>query len=1827
MAADSSERYALLNRLADEFAARYRNGERPALQDYVDRHPELADDIRELFPALVEMEQVKADRPADEPAALPPLERLGDYRLVREIGRGGMGVVYEAEQVSLGRRVALKVLPRQLLVDEPQKRRFEREARAAARLHHTNIVPVFGVGEHEGMPYYVMQLVQGLGLDAVLDELKRLPPDSPADGAARSLLTGQFPASDDGAAAAVTVEHTPASRGRQPPEEVAGSPPGANAPGSPNRTEPFSPSSSSLLGSGRTAGKKPFTYWQSVAQVGVQVADALDYAHKQGILHRDIKPSNLLLDTRGTVWVTDFGLAKAEGQPNLTHTGDVLGTLRYMPPEAFDGKADRRGDVYSLGLTLYELLALRPAFDETDQARLIRQVTTAGPTRLDRLNPAVPRDLVTVVHKAVEPEPARRYSSAAELAADLQRFIDDEPIRARRATLRERGWRWCRHNPALATLGIVAVLLLASVAVVATVAAFRIDAARDEAVQAGDKEAQQRQRAEFNAEESRQRLVRAQVAGGAGLLGQGDLHGALPYFAEALRLDQGDPAREEAHRLRLAAGVRRAPRLVALWNAGGATGQATFCPDGRRVVVANTPPRGLRFFRPGRGPGVLWTADVATGRRLITISLDSTLLDFALSPDGKYVATACQDGTAQVWDLDTGRRAGPALRHDGPVQSVAFASTGRRLVTAGDDRSARVWDTRTGKKIQVLKHLAAVSDAAFSPDGQRVATNCHGTVCIWDLAKETLVLGFQFEDRNWTDFELAFSADGRRLLTAGGSRVIRTCDADTGELGKQSPPTSVAGLALARLSADRKRVVSFGGGPTQVWDVDTARPITPPLPRFSQVPAAAFSPPGNLVATAGKNGVLHLWQATSGDLVAAPLRHGSAVLSIAFAPDGRRLVTRDLDGIVRVWDLAGSAAPLSAVAPMEYVRNTDFSPCARRLVHDLDLVRLWDTETGRLVASLPHSGQGMTTPFSPDGRRILTANLLGAARVWDAHTGRPVTDWLQLPGGVTHAAFSPDSRLFVTANRDRVALLLEAETGRQLAALPHAQAVRWASFSPDGRRVVTGTGDFTTYDDLLFPASDPKRSGEARVWEVATGKAITGPLHHAGAIQRAAFSPDGRYILTVAGGGAASRDHVQVWDVATGRPASEPFVHPQLVLDAVFSPDGRRLATGGADGIVRLCDVAPGQKVRALSGHSGTVWQVAFSGDGRQLLTASDDATARLWDVPSGQLLAVFPHARAVVRAGFRDDGAGVWTVCPDGTVRTWRLDRDRRPADDWATLAGVLDGGRVGPDGSASLSPPVLEKAWQALRQKYPQDFRTTPEEQSAWHRAAADEALAKKAWPAALLHLGQLVAINPASRPDRLARARLLAQLEQWDEAEAETTRAIERHPDVAAVWRARGSLRLARGQRDEAAADFQKAIDLQPASMPVALSEFWVAGTYSEKLEEACPPESQTDPSRPIPAMAGHEHALPRWRIEVANPSGFLDLGRCFDEAEHISAYALAYIYAKAEQDVVLLTGSDDSMRLWLNGEKLFEFPTGRTPVPDVDHIPARLRVGWNVVLVKVVNYTGRHGLYLRLSAEPAELTAAFLARRQPRQALAALGAQLALVQGKPGEAAVRFERALVRARLGQWQEAARDFARGLELDPSDHYNWYRAGAVCLQLGEKGGYRRHCQEMLRRFGAAAEPAIAERTAKLCLVQPTASGELVLPLRLADRAADRTERVAAYPWFLLIKGAAEVRAGRDGEALDWLAKAEERLEHPIFKAQALLYRAIALQHLRRTEEARRTFADAQKLFGRDPRPGSDRGDIWFDWIFCQVLRREAEALTTSPPPPAGPAAAGPPL
>ena len=314
---------------------------------------------------------------------------LGDFRLLRVVGRGGMGVVYEAVQVSLDRKVALKVLPNAAVLDARQLRRFQVEAQAAASLHHPHIVPVFATGSAEGIPYYAMQFIEGCDLARVLRELRQDgDTDSPR---ATHYLTSSFA-----------------------PDSI-----------------------------------RDRTFAVGAARIARQAALALEHAHFNDVLHRDIKPSNLLIDVTGHLWITDFGLARIRGNLDLTHTGDALGTPRYMSPEQAQATRiplDGRTDIYSIGATLYELLTLRPAFPGDDRLDILRRIIEEEPTTPRKIDPTIPVDLETIVLKAMAKAPADRYATAAELAADLERFLDNRPINARRTNLADRAAKWTRRH-------------------------------------------------------------------------------------------------------------------------------------------------------------------------------------------------------------------------------------------------------------------------------------------------------------------------------------------------------------------------------------------------------------------------------------------------------------------------------------------------------------------------------------------------------------------------------------------------------------------------------------------------------------------------------------------------------------------------------------------------------------------------------------------------------------------------------------------------------------------------------------------------------------------------------------------------------------------------------------------------------------------------------------------------------------------------------------------------------------------------------------------------------------------------------------------------------------------------------------------------------------------------------------------------------------------------------------------------------------------------------------------------------------------------------------
>jgi WD40 repeat protein/serine/threonine protein kinase len=1118
------------------------------------------------------------------PPRQEPLDRLGDFRILREVGRGGMGVVYEAEQVSLGRRVALKVLPARALLDARHKQRFEREARAAAKLHHTNIVPVFGVGEHDGQPYYVMQLIDGQGLDAVIETLRRGPAAGAPDGApaavAHTLLTGHF-AGAAPSPADVTVdlpgEALPPSG---PPSASAALPDSAVSPSS---------------------GARRSTYWRSVAGIGAQVAEALEYAHKQGVLHRDVKPSNLLLDARGTAWVTDFGLAKADDQPHLTHAGDLLGTLRYMPPEAFDGVTDARTDVYALGLTLYELLALRPAFDETERNKLIRQVTKEEPPRLDRVNPAVPRDLVTIVHKASDRDPARRYQTAGELAADLRRFLADEPIKARRTSSLERLGRWARRNPEIAVLGgvLTAVLVLATVASLLAAGHFNRAArseraARHEAEEAGD-EARRRGEAE------RWERYRSNIAAAAG----------------ALQLQNSGTAR---------AALDAAPPEHRNWEWQYLHSQL----DGASLVLPV--------------PGGKYRSHV-------------------LSPSGRQVAVCCADqNEVYLYDVATGKETAVLRGHSAPATSVAYRPDGKQVATASNDQTLRLWDPATGQQTALLRLEAAPPkldrnpDVAYNADGSRIASfpgsdAGAGSSRLWDATtgNEIAVLA------EWQDFgnRVAFSPDGRRVAVGSGEYVY-LCDVITGRrLATLGPHTKT--VWFVAFSPDGKRVASAtapGSNAIHLWDGESGKQVDVLRGHTNTVDAMIFSPDGSRLVSWGDypDNRARLWDAANGRSVASLDGHKNRILRVAFSPDGKRVVTASMDQTARLWDARTGQLLAVLGGHADGVRYVLFSPNGTRVVTASDdaTFRLWDTQTGELIGVLRgHDDRffNCAPVFTPDGSRLVSGSDDGTVRVWDISLVERNGILRGHEGYVYDIAFHPDGEQVASAAWDGTARLWDATTGRQTGLLKHeTRIINSVAYSRDGRRLATA-----------------ERVRGATLWDVASQKPARDSQFVAPGFwdNRASLNPAGT--LLAAG---SIEGPVRLWDVATGQEVARLEGHDKESKDAAFHPDGSLLATTGIDGTVRLWDVATRAPVEVLRGHTDIVWRAAFSADGQLLASASNDKTIRLWDAQTHELLKVVPVGSIVYSVEFSPDGTRLAAGCRDNTVRLFDVARRQEVAE-----------------------------------------------------------------------------------------------------------------------------------------------------------------------------------------------------------------------------------------------------------------------------------------------------------------------------------------------------------------------------------------------------------------------------------------------------------------------------------------------------------------------------------------------------------------------------------
>ncbi len=474
----------LLEQIVADFTKRLRRGQHPAIGDYQQQFPNLSDEIEELLSSVAMIEQLKGESdPTPNNRKLldrvSQLSQIGSYKIIREVGRGGMGVVFEAIHESLGRRVAIKVMPTPLVNGEKYVERFKREAQSAARLHHTNIVSVFGVGEKDGLHYYVMDFVDGQSLSEIVFGLNRRTGDTTRNGNDSTKMDARLGGSCQSDTASENNDFELALPRPSVAEDVASNPTGESgfAPRAQDPSAVYQRDAATLA----TLDAHDPKHFRWAARIGASVADALTYAHDQRILHRDIKPSNIMLDRKGIVWVTDFGLAKDNScDLNLTRTGDVIGTPQYLAPESLEGKYDQRSETYCLGLTLYELVTLRPAYAPGSPGEVIRAIATSSPVSPRKINPQVPLDLSTIIDKAVSRDPQQRYQTAEELHSDLLAFTEDRPIAARRPNLLETAIRWSRRNPLPAALSVVSAVLLTLVAVVASIGYLSTIAALDQ---------------------------------------------------------------------------------------------------------------------------------------------------------------------------------------------------------------------------------------------------------------------------------------------------------------------------------------------------------------------------------------------------------------------------------------------------------------------------------------------------------------------------------------------------------------------------------------------------------------------------------------------------------------------------------------------------------------------------------------------------------------------------------------------------------------------------------------------------------------------------------------------------------------------------------------------------------------------------------------------------------------------------------------------------------------------------------------------------------------------------------------------------------------------------------------------------------------------------------------------------------------------------------------------------------------------------------------------------------------------------------------------------
>ena len=791
------------------------------------------------------------------------------------------------------------------------------------------------------------------------------------------------------------------------------------------------------------------------AQMVETLARAVHAVHQHGIIHRDLKPANVLLTADGTPKIGDFGLAKKLGQGGQTLSGDIVGTPSYMAPEQAAGKLEEIGpqtDVYALGTILYEMLTGRPPFLAQTSLDTVNQVIAQEPVPPRRLQPKVPRDLETICLKCLHKDPQHRFASALELAQDLHRFQEGEPIQARPTGLARRLVKWARRNPARATLMGVSLAAILALFLIGVIYNARLQLALDDAQTKGD--------------ESYRRLLRLHVSNGSRLADESDWFSALVWYTQALSLEK-DPAEEEMHRIRVGTFFRHCPKIARLFYYPAGVQCVSFSPDGRYLILT------------GRDGGA-WLCDTTSGKRVgPVLNEESVVSAIACANVRKCLATAADKGKVRIWDMATGKALSPVLEHKGPVSRLGFSSDGRFLLAAGGDRQASLWDATSGKRLFAASlkpadvktapfaHNGEITDARFSPDGCWIVTASHDhTARLWQTADGRPLTEPLLHPAAVT--QVSFSPDGRVLATVCADWKVRLWDAAKGK-ELVAPVEHRGTVNQASFSPDSKWLVTASTDSTaRIWSVATGKPRGFALRHSSEVNRAGFSHDGSRVVTAGDDNTARLWDAVTGELLPPLLRHHGTVECASFSPDGKWLVTASKDQVVRLWVVAPERLLPVAQKPVPAPAEGE--------------VQTW-RQNMALVA---------------DEVRKLRFQGRNAVQVYDAKTGEPIGPLLKHNSDILCVAFSPDGLKVLSASDDNTARVWDPTTG-ELAAPPlsHQASVNWADFSPDGRKIVTASTDQT-----------------ARVWDVATGDPLSPPLNHHCAVRQAAFSADSLWVIT-----------------------------------------------------------------------------------------------------------------------------------------------------------------------------------------------------------------------------------------------------------------------------------------------------------------------------------------------------------------------------------------------------------------------------------------------------------------------------------------------------------------------------------------------------------------------------------------------------------------------------------------------------------------------------------------------------------------------------------------